>query len=125
MTDTQLVLRALAASILAIAVSIGCTSTLSRPGAGLTPEVSSRWGCDYGSVASRAEIHRQDLTDANDYYIPTAGWDACDLLAHNGAPSRVEERAGSVDWWYENATTTFTIPKFWSVGVVVELSHST
>jgi len=103
------VLRAVATSILALAVAIGCASSLSTPGVGLTPEVSNRWGCDYGSVASRAEIHRQDLIDANDYYVPTVGWDACDLLAHNGAPSRVEERAGSVDWWYESATTAFKV----------------
>lgn len=94
MRRTMIVLALLAA---------GCVAH--RPGVGVTDAVARRWGCDPAEIFVRAESLKQQLSSSQQF-IPQVGWTACDLLAHNGAPSEVEQtstRAGTTyHWWYRD-----------------------
>jgi len=54
-------------------------------------------------VRARADSLKASLT-TTERYIPRVGWDACELLACNGAPAKVEsqetEHSRSMSWWY-------------------------
>jgi hypothetical protein len=60
-------------------------------------------GCSGPMVKAKADSLRATLT-STERFIPRVGWDACELLAHNGAPAKVEsqetEHTRSMSWWY-------------------------
>ena len=83
-------------------VLLSCTPF--RPGQGVTPDFATAWGCDAGDIATRASALDSAL-EAGHVYIPQVGWTACDVLAHNGTPTRVDLQqtayGRSASWWYE------------------------
>lgn len=77
------------------------------PGHGVTEELANRWGCDYSHVTSLAAEVKDGLPPGNEY-IPQTGWSVCELMAHNGAPTRIDyqELRGQrfSTWWYQAET---------------------
>jgi hypothetical protein len=55
------------------------------PGSGITFDTASRWGCNFVIVKKEAERLIAELSPGQTY-VPQVGWDACTLMAHNGAP---------------------------------------
>lgn len=83
-------------------VAAACTPLW--PGTGVTPDFASAWACNADSALAKAAKLVTDLKQ-NEQYIPHPGWDACDVLAHNGVPTRVEyqllaDGSGHASWWY-------------------------
>lgn len=89
--------------VLSVAM-VGCAAM--QPGQGLDRRFPSNWGCSYNEVAERAERLAADLPDGK-MYTPQVGWTACDVLAHNGQPDRVDTQTSaysrSASWWYDTA----------------------
>lgn len=79
----------------------GCATM--QPGQGVDADFASRWGCDYGAVMARAESLDERLSPGK-MWVPQVGWDACDLMAHNGQPDDVDHQQSrygrSASWWY-------------------------
>lgn len=75
-----------------------------QPGAGVSPDFASSVGCNYKQVMERARVLKARLEDGLTY-TPRVGWDACNLLAHNGKPSRIEYQETATtryaSWWYQ------------------------
>ncbi len=74
----------------AIAVAAAWTAcAVPPPGQGLPRDLAERWGCNYDDLmqeTARLEGHRA----ADPPPIPQPGWDACEVLAHNGAPQDID-----------------------------------
>lgn len=74
-----------------------------QPGQGVTPAFAAQWGCKYEDIMIGAEQYAAQLP-AGQVYIPQVGWNACNLLAHNGRPTRVDHQqtayGRSASWWY-------------------------
>ena len=83
---------------------IGACSSF-RPGTDVAPEVAHAWGCSVSAVQQRAVV-LDSLLPAGKVYIPQVGWDACELLAHNGSPTRIELQqtadVRAANWWYQS-----------------------
>lgn len=88
--------------LLATLFLFGCV--VHRPGAGVTPDFARSLGCDPDVIRSRAAALKAALP-AGRTYIPKPGWDACELMAHVGAPQKIDQQATtttrSMSWWYE------------------------
>ena len=84
---------------------LGC-GAIHTPGSGVSPVASTSVGCSYEWIMAKAESLKVGL-EYRYQYIPQVGWDACDLLAHNGVPSEVDrqttEFSRSLSWWYHEA----------------------
>jgi len=95
---------------------IACTPF--RPGQGITPEAARDYGCDYESLVDHADTLTTRLSGESYQYIPQVGWDACELLAHNGTPTRVEHQETAegqryMSWWYQAEDETHLVSLVW------------
>lgn len=75
------------------------------PADGVTPAIASRYGCDLKAVQARFTPLFDSLkATKSPSYIPQVGMDACNVLAHVGAPSRIGQQqtadGRSETWWY-------------------------
>jgi hypothetical protein len=88
--------------VLILAFTAACG--LYQPGRGVTPSLASSVGCAITEVRARAEALRETLPSGYTF-TPEVGWDACELLAHVGAPSRIERQQNEygryMSWWYQ------------------------
>jgi len=84
-----------------------------RPGARVTRDFAEACGCDFVLVMAEARKLEGGLESATLEYIPRVGWDACEVLAHNGRPTRVDhhesESGRSMSWWYQSDAETHLI----------------
>jgi hypothetical protein len=73
------------------------------PGSGINYDTASRWGCNAAIIKIEAQELIADL-EPGKTYIPQVGWDACKLLAHNGAPRdydyQMTRYGRSASLWY-------------------------
>jgi hypothetical protein len=60
-------------------------------------------GCVESTVRARADSLKATL-GPYERFIPRVHWDACDVLAYNGTPEKVEiqenEHGRTMSWWY-------------------------
>lgn len=82
---------------------LGCA--IAQPGHGVSAEFAGRYGCSAELIAKRAEVYHQRLQRGRQF-IPQVGWDACELMARNGAPDdvdRIQSAYGqSHNWWWHS-----------------------
>jgi hypothetical protein len=74
----------------AVAVAVVWTACAMAPRGQTVPrDLAERWGCNYDALmqeTARLEGRRAEGPPP----IPQPGWDACEVLAHNGAPQDVD-----------------------------------
>jgi len=99
----------------AILILAGCATF--RPGHGVTPDIATQYGCNYDAIVAQTDTLTAGLGGAQYVYIPKVGWDACNLLAHDGAPTRVEhletQDVRAQDWWYQDEDNTHLVTLTW------------
>lgn len=86
----------------AFALATGCVTFASGP-VHVDERVATAYGCDAELVRLRAVEVSKDL-GAGRVWVPQVGWNACNLLAHNGTPNDIDtqtsEYGRSATWWY-------------------------
>lgn len=90
--------------VLALAVLSTAACASFRPGSGVSEDFASAYYCSAKNIKARADSLKQQLK-ADEQFIPRVGWNACDLLAHNGVPTRIDRtETGDIvaqSWWYQ------------------------
>ncbi len=73
------------------------------PGAGITPDIASEWGCSIAAVQAGSDSMKEK--SAGDR-LPKTGWTACDVMAAAGNPdSTAVARSGgetTATWCFQN-----------------------
>ena len=97
-------------ALVAVTLLAACVSF--TPGRGVDEEFAGAWGCSESQVAARAEVLKAALGSGRQY-IPRVGWSSCELMAHNGKPTRVDyQRTATItaaSWWYQSDSETHLI----------------
>jgi hypothetical protein len=106
-------------TVLAVSTVLACAPLSSvAPNSQVSDAEAYQWGCDAALLKQKTrefnmEAERQGgaLRQAAFFGVvePAIGWDACDLLAHDGAPSRVVEQPllearRHLSLWYDRPT---------------------
>jgi hypothetical protein len=83
--------------------AIACTQF--RPPTTVPADFAASWGCNAANVESAAAA-LEAVLESGQRYIPQPGWDACDLLAHNGLPTHIDRQSSAdgrhaATWWYQ------------------------
>lgn len=96
--------------------ALGCATM--QPGQGVDETFAREWGCSYEHVMERAEELKERLPDGK-MWTPQVGWDACELMARNGKPDRVDKQSSrygtSASWWWEVSEDGYTDMKLVSL----------
>jgi hypothetical protein len=91
-------LAKIVSTVAVAALWIACA--VATPRQGVPRDLAERWGCNFDALMQEtARLEGRRLEGR--LSIPQPGWDACELLAHNGAPEDVETQRP------ENTTATW------------------
>lgn len=98
--------------LLLTAATGGCASFnqgrgMFLPGQGVTEDFAVRYRCTAEVIKNAAEALNARRPSGQNY-IPQVGWDACELMAHNGRPTRIDHEQTAdgryQNWWYQSNT---------------------
>ena len=90
-----------AGAIALAGAALACAAT--RPLTTIEPGFAKSVGCDAVALDVRADSLRSQLAPGTGY-VPAVGWDACDVLAHDGGPTAVDRQPADrmhVTWLYQ------------------------
>lgn len=76
----------------------------------ISADLARSLGCNPQDVRERADRLHDQRDNATQTYVPKVGWTACDLIAHNGEPNRINGNTGHgyslLDFRYDSGTVT-------------------